>query len=44
MFGIDIMNNWNIDDELRYNKENYANRFLFSTTLDAYISKKTDLF
>jgi len=44
MFRIDIINNWNIDYEVRYNMENYANLFLFSSTLYAYISKKTDLY
>ena len=36
MFRIDIINNWYIDDEVRYNMENYANLFLFSSTLYAY--------
>ena len=44
MFRIDIINNWYIDDEVRYNMENYVNLFLFSSTLDAYISQKTDLY
>ena len=35
-FRIDIINNWYIDDEVRYNMENYANLFLFSSTLYAY--------
>ena len=36
MFRIDIINNWYIDDEVRYNMENYDNLFLFSSRLYVY--------
>ena len=46
MFRIDIINNWYIDDEVRYNMGlTVLSIFVFKYTLRIlYISKKTDLY